>query len=248
MASTPRRPPAGCAGPGPSSRLCRLRPDALGRHHDHRGTGRPSRSPGSGPAIPRPYRTATRRSTGLPDHGHVSARFGGIPVLVTAEMAAQIKAFKGRGNRDDHPVADGGHAWADASRLRRVPAMLEQADCAGACFLRRRGRLRYAAVRDGPADVGPLRGRGRVRFPRSVAEAVLAEGKRPACPGAQAGPPRVGRERRLGGRVASGQASWASQRSDQLRRDREDRPRTRDGRPRGDRRSAVAMAGRRVGR
>ena len=26
----------------------------------------------------------------------VSARFGGIPVLVTAEMAAQIKAFKQR--------------------------------------------------------------------------------------------------------------------------------------------------------
>jgi hypothetical protein len=34
------------------------------------------------------------------EQGHVRARFGGIPVLVTAEMAAQIKAFRTSG-RDD---------------------------------------------------------------------------------------------------------------------------------------------------
>ena len=38
-ASTPRRPPAGCAGPGPSSRLCRRRPARPGRHHDRRAAG-----------------------------------------------------------------------------------------------------------------------------------------------------------------------------------------------------------------
>jgi len=34
------------------------------------------------------------RGASLVEQGHVHARFGGIPVLVTAEMAAQIKAFR----------------------------------------------------------------------------------------------------------------------------------------------------------
>jgi hypothetical protein len=48
------------------------------------------------PTSPDPASPDPARDTGLPDHGHVSARFGGLPVLVTAEMAAQIKAFKQR--------------------------------------------------------------------------------------------------------------------------------------------------------
>jgi hypothetical protein len=55
----------------------------------------PAGRPGQG-GDPATVPDRTRRRTGLPDHGHVSARFGGIPVLVTAEMAAQIKAFKQR--------------------------------------------------------------------------------------------------------------------------------------------------------
>ena len=48
---------------------------------------RPAGDPGATPG-------GARRRVGLPDHGHVRAQFGGIPVLVTAEMAAQIRAFR----------------------------------------------------------------------------------------------------------------------------------------------------------
>jgi hypothetical protein len=70
-------PPAGAAG----------RPGQADRAADD-----PAAAPGG-----------ARRGAGLPDHGHVHARFGGIPVLVTAEMAAQIRAFR-RGSRDDRQV------------------------------------------------------------------------------------------------------------------------------------------------
>jgi hypothetical protein len=49
------------------------------------------RSAGDGEATP--GGSAGRGAT-LMERGHVHARFGGIPVLVTAEMAAQIKAFR----------------------------------------------------------------------------------------------------------------------------------------------------------
>jgi hypothetical protein len=59
-------------------------------------TGHPDRPPAGEPA-------AAPGGARLPDLGHMHARFGGIPVLVTAEMAAQIKAFR-QGSRDDQPV------------------------------------------------------------------------------------------------------------------------------------------------
>jgi len=55
------------------------------------GAGSYGRGVGPDPAS---AASGARGGAGLPDHGHVHARFGGIPVLVTAEMAAQIRAFR----------------------------------------------------------------------------------------------------------------------------------------------------------
>ena len=79
-------------------------PGTVGNAHS---PGRTHGSAGEGGATPG---GGAGRGASLAEQGHVRARFGGIPVLVTAEMAAQIKAF-GTSSRDDQ---------AGSSTLRSV--------------------------------------------------------------------------------------------------------------------------------
>ena len=69
--------------------------DAAGNAHSPGRAGRPA---GDGGAT---LGGGADRGASLAEQGHVRARFGGIPVLVTAEMAAQIQASRTSGS-DDH--------------------------------------------------------------------------------------------------------------------------------------------------